>query len=85
MKTCRHCKTEKPFSDFYKQSASCDGYNYWCKKCSHENNARYMRQRRQTKNTLGVRTHGERLQLSATDALTRFELRLNFVGIERLL
>jgi len=33
MKTCKKCKAEKDFSQFYKHSSSKDGYNTWCKPC----------------------------------------------------
>jgi hypothetical protein len=36
MKTCYHCKTEKPFSEFHKDRSRKDGYGNECKICSSE-------------------------------------------------
>lgn len=33
MKFCTTCKTEKPFTDFYKRSKSSDGFQSTCKSC----------------------------------------------------
>jgi len=32
-KRCAHCKTTKPFSEYYKYKRSDDGYHYNCKEC----------------------------------------------------
>lgn len=36
MKTCNHCKTEKPETDFFKQSRSKDGLQPRCKACANK-------------------------------------------------
>lgn len=33
-KTCTHCKTGKPLSEFHRQSAAKDGHASWCKTCA---------------------------------------------------
>lgn len=35
-KFCTGCRTFKPFTDFYKDKRSRDGYHYICKECSKE-------------------------------------------------
>lgn len=84
MKRCSCCKEKKPLSDFYKQAKSKDGHSYWCKLCSKDNSRRYKNKKTDVKNSRGVVAKGERLKESASDALTRFKLRLNFTGIEKL-
>lgn len=84
MKTCTCCKREKKFLDFPKQTASKDGYKCWCKVCCRENRFSSGVARSAIKNSHDARVTGERLRLSVEDAMTRFELRLNFTGIERL-
>lgn len=32
-KTCQHCRQEKPYSEFHKNSRKADGYHYYCKLC----------------------------------------------------
>jgi hypothetical protein len=34
MKNCRDCNIEKPYNQFYKQKATSDGLNSYCKTCS---------------------------------------------------
>lgn len=36
MKICTLCNTEKPYSEFHRQSGSKDGYCGWCKPCKSE-------------------------------------------------
>ena len=33
MKTCSHCRKEKPYSEFHAKAESSDGHSSWCKKC----------------------------------------------------
>lgn len=33
MKPCSKCKSEKPFSDFFRSKYSLSGYQSWCKEC----------------------------------------------------
>ena len=40
VKTCFKCKTNKPFSLFFKHAQTSDGYHSWCKKCCREGNER---------------------------------------------
>ena len=35
-KRCTRCKEEKPISEFHQDSATPDGYKYWCKSCRTE-------------------------------------------------
>lgn len=41
MKTCNNCKTEKPFSDFYKCSKRKDGLQTECKLCQNKRKAKF--------------------------------------------
>jgi ribosomal protein L3 len=38
MKTCTHCKQEKPFEAFYTSLTNKSGYTSWCKVCESERN-----------------------------------------------
>ena len=38
MKVCSTCKTQKPFSEFFKKKAAKDGLQSWCKKCKNDAN-----------------------------------------------
>lgn len=39
-KTCFCCKTDKPFSLFFKHKQTLDGYHSWCKDCCNAGNER---------------------------------------------
>ena len=39
VKVCSKCGETKPTTDFYRDSKSPDGLQYWCKSCSSKNNA----------------------------------------------
>lgn len=41
-KTCRRCKQEKQFADFYKNKRIKDGLQHWCKQCIKETGERYL-------------------------------------------
>lgn len=43
MKTCTICELEKNLSEFYKKSASKDGYRSECKECSNTSSRKYKR------------------------------------------
>ncbi len=43
-KVCSRCSTEKDITDFYKNKARADGYNYNCKVCQLELNAKNKRE-----------------------------------------
>lgn len=40
MKTCFCCKTDKPYSLFFKHNQTADGYHSWCKDCCTVGNKR---------------------------------------------
>jgi hypothetical protein len=40
VKTCFCCKTDKPYSLFFKHHLTTDGYHSWCKDCCTEGNKR---------------------------------------------
>lgn len=44
MKTCSACKTEKPYSEFFRSRRNHDGYAYMCKECKR---TRYGAQKRE--------------------------------------
>jgi hypothetical protein len=41
MKTCRICKVDKPYSEFYHQKRNADGYKTECKTCAYEQHKTY--------------------------------------------
>ncbi len=43
---CYHCKTEKPYSDFYKNSSKPGGHMHLCKKCLKESRKRHSNKRK---------------------------------------
>lgn len=52
IKTCRHCKSEKPLFDFYKSSHNKDGFDAWCKLCRKEHTkAQYKKRKDKIKET----------------------------------
>ena len=60
MKTCNICYEEKPYSEFYRKSASVDGYKHQCKVCTNKDSrARYYanREERLVKQRLIQRTY----------------------------
>ena len=40
-KVCAHCETEKPLSEFHKQSSTADGHQSWCKICNRTYGRKY--------------------------------------------
>ena len=43
MKKCCHCKKTKPFSKFFKNRSTKDGYQSWCKICFYNSVKKYRR------------------------------------------
>ena len=37
MKVCSWCKKKKPYSEFYPNKITSDGYGSWCKRCDTQN------------------------------------------------
>ena len=49
MKTCTHCKQEKPFEAFYTSSTHKSGYVSWCKVCESERSKAKTQRNRDTR------------------------------------
>ncbi len=46
-KVCRSCQTDKPISEFSKNSKNKDGYRYFCKVCEKEKAKSYYEQNKE--------------------------------------
>lgn len=42
MKTCSHCKTEKPLTEFYSNKSKKNGFSSWCKPCDLEKQKKWQ-------------------------------------------
>lgn len=46
MKVCSWCKTEKPYSEFYSNKGTKDGFGSWCKECDKREKRKSRNERR---------------------------------------
>lgn len=73
VKTCRKCKTNKPFEDFTKNTRNKDGFSTWCRACEklkYQENKDYLLERRnawEEKNPDKVQAYREKFRGAYTE------------------
>jgi 5-methylcytosine-specific restriction endonuclease McrA len=87
MKTCCKCKQELPFSEFYKNRTTKDGYNYCCKPCKNVENAKHLAKYRKTEkfretHKAGKKEWRKNPANKMYDAMRRHNWRLVKLGLE---